>query len=85
MGSKMKMTIDIADPILREARELASRDNTTLRALVEQGLQKIISERKRRKPFRARPVVFKGEGFQDGLQDADWERLRDMIYEDRGA
>ncbi len=38
----MKTTIDIADPLLREARKLANREGTTLRALVEQGLRHVI-------------------------------------------
>jgi len=35
----MKTTIDIADPLLDEARKLAAREGTTLRALVERGLR----------------------------------------------
>jgi hypothetical protein len=32
----MKTTVDISDPLLREARKIAARERTTLRALVEQ-------------------------------------------------
>jgi hypothetical protein len=42
----MKTTLDISEPLLREAREIVARDRTTLRELVEQGLRKIIEERK---------------------------------------
>jgi Bacterial antitoxin of type II TA system, VapB len=48
----MKTTLDISDPLLREARKIATRDRTTLRALVEQGLCKIIAERKSARRFR---------------------------------
>jgi hypothetical protein len=41
----MKVTIDIDDALLVEAQEIASRDNTTVSALVEQGLLEIIAER----------------------------------------
>jgi hypothetical protein len=34
----MKVTLDISDPLLREARKIAARDRATLGALVEQGL-----------------------------------------------
>jgi hypothetical protein len=34
----MKTTVEISDSLLREARKLARREGTTLRALVEQGL-----------------------------------------------
>jgi len=80
----MKTTLDISDPLLREARKIATRDRTTLRALVEQGLRKIIAERKAGRPFKLRIVTFKGEGLVPELRDADWEKIRDLAYEGRG-
>jgi Bacterial antitoxin of type II TA system, VapB len=81
----MKTTLDISDPLLREARKIATRDRTTLRELVEQGLRKIIAERKAGHPFRLRKVTFKGEGLVPELRDADWDRIRDLAYEGRGG
>jgi hypothetical protein len=77
----MKTTIDIADPILREARKLANREGTTLRALVEQGLRHVISERKRKRPFRLHLVTSGGQGLRPELQDASWDEIRDLSYE----
>jgi len=81
----MKTTIDISDPLLREAQKIAARDRTTLRALVEQGLRKIIAERKAARPFRLRKVTFKGQGLVPELRDADWDKIRDLAYEGRGG
>ena len=81
----MKTTIDIADPLLREAQKIAARERTTLRALVEQGLRKIIAERKTARPFRLRKVTFKGPGLVPELRGADWEKIRDLAYEGRGG
>ena len=81
----MKTTLDIPDPVLREVRKIASRENTTLRALVEQGLRKIIADRKAASPFRLRDASFGGEGLVPELRDADWDTLRDIIYEGRGG
>jgi hypothetical protein len=81
----MKTTLDIPDPILREARKIAVRERTTLRALVEQGLRKIISERKAARPFRLRKVTFKGQGLVPELRGADWDKIRDLAYEGRGG
>jgi len=81
----MKTTLDISDPLLREARKVAVRDRTTLRALVEQGLQRVVAERKRKRAFRLRKASFKGRGVRPELADAGWDRLRDLAYEGRGG
>ena len=81
----MKTTIDIADPVLREARTLAAKEGTTLRALVEQGLRHVIAEQKHRKPYRFRRVTTGGEGLSPEFEEGGWERIRDLIYEGRGG
>lgn len=40
----MKTTVDIPDALAEEARKLASREGTTLKVLIEQGLRKVIAE-----------------------------------------
>ena len=81
----MKTTLDISVPLLREARKIAARHRTTLRALVEQGLRKIIAERKAVRPFRLRKVAFRGQGLVPELPDADWDKIRDLAYKGRGG
>ena len=82
----MKTTLEISDPLLREARKVAARDRTTLRALVEQGLRRVVAEKQRRRPaFRLRKASFKGRGLRPELRDAEWGRLRELAYEDRGG
>jgi mRNA-degrading endonuclease RelE of RelBE toxin-antitoxin system len=81
----MKTTIEIPDSILKEARKLASREGTTVKALVVESLQKVIAERKRPTVFKLRKASFKGKGLQSHLKDATWERIRDLVYEGRGA
>jgi hypothetical protein len=77
----MKTTIDISDPILREARKLATREGTTLRALVEEGLRRVITEKKRKRSFRLHLVTSGGQGLRPELQDASWDEIRDLSYE----
>jgi hypothetical protein len=81
----MKTTIEISDPLLREARKLAEREGVTLRALVERGLRRVVTETKPGAPFKLRRASFKGEGFQADVRGASWGRLRDLAYEGRGA
>jgi hypothetical protein len=81
----MKTTLDIPDPLLREARKVAERERTTLRALVEQGLRRVLADRQRRRGFRLRKASFKGQGLHPDMKNAGWERLRELAYEDRGG
>jgi hypothetical protein len=81
----MKTTLDISDALLRDARKLAAREGTTLRALVEQGLRQVVVEKKRKPTFRLRKASFKGDGLRPELEDAGWDRLRDLVYEGRGG
>ncbi|MBK9316957.1 MAG: DUF2191 domain-containing protein [Acidobacteria bacterium] len=81
----MKTTVNISDSLLEEARKVAARDKTTVRDLIERGLRRILADRKRAREFRLRKATFKGEGLQPGVADANWERIRDLIYEGHGA
>lgn len=85
MGTHMKTTIEISDALMEQARRLAARENTTLRALVEQGLHKVIADKKRAGSFRLRRASFKGKGLQPAVREANWERIREMAYEGRGG
>ena len=81
----MKTTIEISDSLLEEAKRLAAKEGTTVRAYVEQGLRRIVTERKSRGQFRLRKATFKGKGLQPGVQDASWDRIRETIYQGRGG
>ena len=82
----MKTTIEISDPLLREARKVAAREGVTLRTLVERGLHRVVAEKKNNNPpFKLRRASFKGRGLQTEQRDASWEKLRDLAYEGRGG
>ena len=85
MVTHMKTTIDIAEPLLIRAKEVAATEGVTLRELVEDGLRRVIDERGRRGSFRLRRATFRGEGLQPDVAGGSWERLRDLAYEGRGA
>lgn len=81
----MKTTIEISDSLAREARALAARDKTTLRALVEAGLREVLKARRRGHGFRMRDASFGGRGLQPEFAAGGWERMRDVAYEGRGG
>lgn len=81
----MKTTVEISDPLLTRAKRQAAREGTTVRALIEQGLRKVLDERAEPQPFKLRDASFKGRGLQQGVRGLSWERIREMAYEGRGT
>jgi len=81
----MKTTIEISDPLLREARKLAAREGVTLRTVVERGLTRVVRETKKPVSFKLRRAAFKGKGLQAEFRDASWETISDAAYEGRGG
>ncbi len=64
---------------------MAQEEHTTMKALIEMGLRKVISERKQRENFKLRRATFRGHGLQPYIAGASWDKLRDMSYEGRGG
>lgn len=86
MGTHMKTTVEISDALLSEARELASEQKTTLRALLDEGLRMALRERRRQRGrFALRRVPFDGNGLRPELRGVAWDRIRELAYDDRGA
>ena len=81
----MKTTVDITDQLLAAAKRQAVRDGTTVRALIEEGLRQVVQERRRRGTFSLRRATFAGNGLQPEVREGSWERIRDFVYEGRGA
>jgi CRISPR/Cas system-associated protein Csm6 len=81
----MKTTVEIPDSLLQEARRLAEKEGSSIKILVEEGLRRILVERKKGKPFHLRDVSYKGHGLQGDVTEGSWERIRELIYEGRGA
>ena len=84
MFRNMKTTVQIPDSIFEEVRKIAHNERTTLKALMQEGLRRIISERKRRGRFKLRKATFKGNGLQPYLAGASWDKIRELSYEGRG-
>ena len=79
----MKTTIEISDPLLEAARQAASRDGTTVRALVEHGLRLALAERRRSPRFQLKDASVDGRGLQPGIEGLSWDELRALAYGDR--
>jgi hypothetical protein len=80
----MKTTLELSTPLLKEAKAVARSEGTTLRALVERGLQQVLSERRQRRPFKLRDLSFEGKGLHPDSAGHSWDELRARAYEGRG-
>lgn len=69
--------------MLREAKLIAAREGTTLKALVEEGLRHVLEERARQKSgFRLRDCRYGSGGGVSGIDVNDWMSMKDLT---RGA
>jgi Arc/MetJ family transcription regulator len=84
MVSCMKTTVEISDSLLSEAKRLAAQEGTTIRALIEQALRRLVQDRTTRSAFHLRAASFRGAGLQAGIREGSWEQIRGLIYEGRG-
>jgi hypothetical protein len=85
MADHMKTTVEISDPLLREAKAIARREGLTVRALMEHGLSLALAERRKRKEFRLRDGSVSGSGLQPETSALSWDQLRQLSYEGRGG
>jgi hypothetical protein len=81
----MKTTVELPDGLLREAKRVAIRERTTVRALIERGLRTVLGGRRAGRPFVLRTAGFRGDGLVAGRSLRDWETIRDLSYSERGA
>lgn len=82
----MKTTVELSAETLEEAKRVAAEEGTSLRALLEEGLRRVVDERRsRRAEFRLRRATFKGKGLSAEFAGAAWPDLRDAAYRERGA
>jgi hypothetical protein len=81
----MKTTVEIPDQLLRDAKRVALRERTTVRALIERGLRAVVEGRRPSQQFRLRAAAFDGDGLVAGRSLRDWDAIRDLSYSERGA
>ena len=81
----MKTTIELSDELLAQVRRVARSEGATLRALVEEGLQRSLEARRSRTRRHLDFPSYGGSGLTTEFQGAPWNRIRDEIYHGHGA
>jgi len=77
----MKTTIEIQSELLRKAKATARKEGKTLRALVEEGLRRVVADRAApRRKGKFHMVTFKGTGLQPGIDPYDWKKILEICY-----
>lgn len=80
----MKTTVEISDPLLAQARKVAARRGTTVRALIEEGLRRVVAQDRAPGRFKLRDASYGSGGLRPEAQGG-WERIRDLAYDGRGT
>lgn len=78
----MKTTVEISDDLFKRSQQIAKREGTTLRAILEEGLRLALKSRQTRPQTRFRFPTFGKDGLNEEFRDASWETIRDTIYRD---
>lgn len=81
----MKTTIELPDDLLKQAQRVAKKEGATLRALVEEGLQRTLAVRRQRRAKAFDFPVYGGSGLTDEFRNAGWAQIRDEVYREHGA
>jgi hypothetical protein len=76
----MKTTIEISDALLARAKRLSRALGKPLRALVEEGLRRVLEHEPPRSRYRLKDHSVGTSGGRNPLEDMSWQDLRDAIY-----
>ena len=81
----MKTTIELPEALIEQARRVARQEGATLRALIEEGLQRSLEARRQAARRQLDFPSYGCEGLTDEFQGVPWSRIRDEIYREHGA
>ena len=77
---RMKTTIDIADALLARAKRHAQRSGVPLRAVVEEGIRRVLSAQDSPTSYQLPDLSVGNARDANPLESMSWPELRDEIY-----
>lgn len=81
----MKTTVEIPDDLYQRLRVVIAEQHTSLRAVLEDALRRVLDERERRPRGITRDASYGTGGLNPEFAAGGWEAIRDAIHEGRGA
>lgn len=79
----MKTTIDIADALLERAKRHARRSGQPLRAVVEEGIRRVLAGAEATAPYQLPDLSVGDARGENPLESMSWPDLREVIYGSR--
>jgi hypothetical protein len=76
----VKTTIEIRDDLLVRAKQLAKRTGRPLRAVVEDGLRRVLADAPKASAYELPDRSVGERGGKDPLEASSWQELKDEIY-----
>jgi len=76
----VKITVEIADPLLAQARKRAKRMGRPLRAVIEDGLRLVLHDSQPGTTYKLPDRSSGVAGEPNPLETLSWQELRDEIY-----
>jgi predicted transcriptional regulator len=79
----MKTTVELPDELLHEVQLIARAEHTTMKSLLEEGLQAVIARHRRAQAFVLRDASVDGRGLRPEVAEGGWATIRELSYGDR--
>lgn len=78
----MRTTIDMSDSLFKSLKEIANREHSTIKALIERAVHALVAESKlsANKIPQLRNCSIEGSGLTPEFQGASWQEIRDETY-----
>ena len=80
----MKTTIEINDELLLQLKQVAAKENVTLREIFESGIRGEL-QRRAVVNYALPDRSFTGNGLQPGIKEGDWDQISELIYSGYGG
>jgi hypothetical protein len=76
----VKITVEIADPLLAQARKRARKLGRPLRAVIEDGLRLVLCDPRTQPTYKLPDRSNGTAGEPNPLEALSWQELRDEVY-----